>query len=204
MFETMRENVATRIETKSQPLEAFHGLLPMLASTLDAAEVFQHLAARILPHDEANLALLTEDGTQFQEYRRTRTSGTPCATDWPLRNLVAPQLENRQTDMRELFSAVAESEEVHLSLAYRQGGVLMWVTADKPNLPLYAARDPSIVRAYQEDQVINIVRSGPMNVDTVTEITLRVKGELTDVFDGTERVVAVVIQRPYTRQVYGP
>jgi hypothetical protein len=74
MFETMRENVATRIETKSQGLEPFHGLLPTLASTLDAAEVFQHLAARILPHDEANLALLTEDGTQFQEYRRTRTS----------------------------------------------------------------------------------------------------------------------------------
>jgi hypothetical protein len=106
--------------------------------------------------------------------------------------------------MRELFSAVAESEEVHLSLAYRQGGVLMWVTADKPNLPLYAARDPSIVRAYQEDQVINIVRSGPMNVNAVTEMDLRVKGELTDVFDGTERVVAVVIQRPYVRQVFVP
>jgi hypothetical protein len=106
--------------------------------------------------------------------------------------------------MRELFSAVAENGEVHFSLAYRQGGGLMRVTADKPNLPLHAARDPSIVRAYQEDQVINIVRSGPMNVDTVTEVTLRVKGELTDVFDGTERVVAVVIQRPYKRQVYGP
>jgi len=109
-----------------------------------------------------------------------------------------------ETHVRESFSAVAESGEVHLSLAYRQGGVVMWVTADKPNLALYAARDPSILRAYQEDQVINIVRSGSMNVDTVTEITLRVKGELTDVFDGTERVVAVVIQRPYMRQVYVP
>jgi hypothetical protein len=204
MFETMRENVATRIETKSQGLEPFHGLLHTLASTLDAAEVFQHLAARILPHDEANLALLTEDGTQFHEYRRTRTSGTPCATDCSLRNLVAPQLENRETHVCELFSAVAESGEVHLSLAYRQGGVLMRVTADKPNLPLYAARDLSIVRAHQEAQVINIVRSVAMNVDTVTDITLRVKGELTDVFDGTERVVAVVMQRPYTRQVYEP
>jgi hypothetical protein len=202
MFETMRENVATRIETKSQPLEAFHGLLPTLASTLDAAGVFQHLAACILPHDEANLALLTEDGTQFHEYRRTRTSGTPCATDCPLRNLVAPQLENRETHVCELFSAVAESGEVHLSHAYRKGGVLMWVTAAKPTLPLYAARDPSIVRAYHEDHLTNIVRSCPMNVDTVTEMTLRMKGELTGVFDGTERVVAVVIQRPYTRQVF--
>jgi hypothetical protein len=109
-----------------------------------------------------------------------------------------------ETHVLESFSAVAESGEIHLSLAYRQGGVVMWVTADKPNLPLYAARDTSIVRVYQEDQVINIVRSGPMNVDTVTEITLRGKGELTDVFDGTERVVAVVIQRPYMRRVYVP
>jgi hypothetical protein len=80
----------------------------------------------------------------------------------------------------------------------------MWVTGDKPNPPLYAARDPSLSRAYQEDQALNIVRSGAMNVDTVTEITLRLKGELTDVFDGTERVVAGVVQRPYTRQMYEP
>ena len=109
-----------------------------------------------------------------------------------------------ETNVRETFSAVAESGEVHLSLEYWQGGVVMWVTADKPNLPLYAARDPSIVRVYQEDQVINIVRSGPMNVDAVTEMNLHVKGELADVFDGTERVVAVVIQRPYVRHVYVP
>jgi len=109
-----------------------------------------------------------------------------------------------ETNVRETFSAVAESGEVHLSLAYRQGGVLMWVTADRPNLPLYAARDPSIVRVYQEDQVIDIVRSDPMNVNAVTEIDLQVNGELADVFDGTERVVAVIIQRPYVRQVYVP
>jgi len=52
--------------------------------------------------------------------------------------------------------------------------------------------------------VINIVRSDPMNVNAVTEIKLTVRGEAADVFDGTERVVAVVIQRPYMRQVYVP
>jgi hypothetical protein len=31
-----------------------------------------------------------------------------------------------------------------------------------------------------------------------------VTGELEDVLDGTERIVAVVIQRPYMRQVYVP
>jgi hypothetical protein len=57
-----------------------------------------------------------------------------------------------ETQVRETFSAVADSGEVHLSLTYRQGGMVTWVTADKPNLPLYAAKDPSIVRWYQEDK----------------------------------------------------
>jgi hypothetical protein len=109
-----------------------------------------------------------------------------------------------ETHVRETFDAVAEGGEIHLSLAYEQGGMVMWVTADEPNLPLYAAKDPSVVRVYQEDQVINVVRSVPMNVDRVSEISLNVRGELEDVFDGTERVVAVVIQQPYMREVYVP
>jgi len=80
--------------------------------------------------------------------------------------------------------------------------MLAWSTADKPNLPLYAAKDPSIVRWYQEDQVINIVRSDPLKINAVSEMSLKVQGELSDVFDGNERVVAVVIQRPYMRQVF--
>jgi hypothetical protein len=109
-----------------------------------------------------------------------------------------------ETHVNETFDAVAEDGEIYLSLAYEQGGLVMWVTADEPNLPLYAAKDPSVVRVYQEDQVINVVRSIPMNVDRVSEISLNVRGELEDVFDGTERVVAVVIQQPYMREVYVP
>ena len=109
-----------------------------------------------------------------------------------------------ETRVRETFSAVAESGEIHLSLAYRQGGMVMWVTAEKPNLPLYAAADSRIERWYQEDQVVDIARSDPMNVNAVTEIDVKTSGELADVLDGTERVVAVVIQRPYVRHVYVP
>ena len=109
-----------------------------------------------------------------------------------------------ETEVRETFLAVAESGEIHLSLAYRQGGMLIWATAAEPNLPLYAANDPSIIRVYQEDQVMNVVRSVPLKVDGVSEIDLRVRGELDDVFDGSQRVVGVVIQRPYMRQVYVP
>ena len=107
-----------------------------------------------------------------------------------------------ETQVQESFSAVADEGEIELSLSYRQGGMVAWVSAEEPNLPLYAAKDLSIVRWYKEDQVIKIVRSDPLKINAVSEISLRVRGELADVFDGNERVVGVVIQRPYMRQVY--
>jgi len=60
-------------------LSAFHDLLPTLARALDVRDIFQRFsktAARIVPHDEANLALLTPDGTQFRLYASTR-DGAP-------------------------------------------------------------------------------------------------------------------------------
>jgi len=99
---------------------------------------------------------------------------------------------------------VADTGTVHLSLAYQQGGRVIWVTADKPNLALYAANDPRVERWYQEDQVLDVVRSDPQGVDSVSELSLDVTGELADVFDGTESVVALFIQCPYMRQVYVP
>src|SRR5881628_2339163 len=62
-----------------QRLEAFQELLPTLARALDVRDIFQHLSevsSRIVPHDEANLALLTEDGSQFRLYASTR-DGAP-------------------------------------------------------------------------------------------------------------------------------
>ena len=109
-----------------------------------------------------------------------------------------------ETLVRETFSAVSEGGEVHLSLTYQPGGMMIWATADQPNLPLRAAKDPDILRVYQEDQVFNVVRSEPMKIDQLPDIRLTVKGELADVFDGNERVIAVVIQRPYMRRVYVP
>src|ERR1700674_5680033 len=81
-----------------QRLEAFHDLLPALARALDIRDVFQHLsdvASRIVPHDEANLALLTEDGSQFRMYASTR-NGAPevvCrGRDCPIGEADEPQL----------------------------------------------------------------------------------------------------------------
>jgi transcriptional regulator with GAF, ATPase, and Fis domain len=58
----------------SDRTDAFHELLSTLARALDVREVFQRLSeivARIIPHDEANLALLTEDGTRFRLFAST-------------------------------------------------------------------------------------------------------------------------------------
>jgi hypothetical protein len=118
------------------------------------------------------------------------------------RSQIFTKEQRGETQVRESFSAGADDGEIKLSLTYLQGGMVAWSTAEKPNLPLYAAKDPSIVRWYQEDQVINIVRSDPLKIDAVSEMSLKVEGELSDVFDGNERVVAVVIQRPYMRQVF--
>ncbi len=82
--------------------------------------------------------------------------------------------------------------------------MVVWATSEQPNLPLRAAKDPSIVRWYREDQLLNVVRSDPPKINAVYEISLDVTGELADVLDADARVVAVVIQRPYIRQVYVP
>ena len=79
-------------------LDAFHALLPELARALDVREVFQHLsavAARIVPHDEANLALVTDDGSHYRLYASTMR-GDPellCRNDQcVLRDPIVPRL----------------------------------------------------------------------------------------------------------------
>jgi transcriptional regulator with GAF, ATPase, and Fis domain len=76
---TIMTTMAEPATTDLNHLDAFHALLPALAGALDVREVFQHLSAvasRIVPHDEANLALATDDGTQYRLYASTR-EGAP-------------------------------------------------------------------------------------------------------------------------------
>lgn len=110
------------------------------------------------------------------------------------------------TIVEELFAASTdEGDEVRLALAYEQGGMVIWGGADEPHLlQMRAAMNPSLERWYKEDHAQNFVRSRPMNLDRVSSITLNVKGELEDVFDGRESIVGVVIQRPYLRHAFVP
>jgi transcriptional regulator with GAF, ATPase, and Fis domain len=65
-------------------LDAFHDLLPTLARGLDVRDIFRQLsdvAARIVPHDEANLLLQKADG-QFEMFASTGTSrAIVCVND---------------------------------------------------------------------------------------------------------------------------
>jgi DNA-binding NtrC family response regulator len=71
---TMAEPATTDLNQ----LDAFHALLPTLAGALDVRDVFQQLSAvasRIVPHDEANLAVATEGETQYRLYASTHEGG---------------------------------------------------------------------------------------------------------------------------------
>ena len=82
-------------------LEAFHDLLPAIARALDVREIFQHLsdvASRIVPHDEANLALLTDDPSHFRLYASTNP-GAPSVVcrdgACVMRDPIEPRLMDR-------------------------------------------------------------------------------------------------------------
>ena len=58
--------------------DVFDELLTTLAPALDVRDVFQRLstvAKRVIPHDEANLAVLAEDGTRFRLFASTGDDG---------------------------------------------------------------------------------------------------------------------------------
>jgi transcriptional regulator with GAF, ATPase, and Fis domain len=58
-------------------LEALHDLLPTLGRALDVRDIFTQLsaiAARVVPHDEANLAVLTPDKERFRLFASTNPS----------------------------------------------------------------------------------------------------------------------------------
>src|SRR5260370_24237406 len=84
--------------TELDQLDAFDALLPALAGALDIRDVFQHLSAvasRIVPHDEANLVLATDDGTQYRLYASTREGAQElvcCDDHGVLREPVAARL----------------------------------------------------------------------------------------------------------------
>ena len=89
-----------------EQVDPFEDLLPTLARGLDIRDFFQHLSAvfsRIVPHDEANLAVLTGDGDRLRLYATTRES----AAEVPALERTAPIADS---DRPRLFDVVPGPE----------------------------------------------------------------------------------------------
>jgi transcriptional regulator with GAF, ATPase, and Fis domain/transcriptional regulator with XRE-family HTH domain len=80
--------------SEAERIDAFHDLLSAMTGALDVRRIVPHLSAlagRIVPHDEADLAVAAEDGVSFRVYASTGDpvsesvgAGGHCAVDDPL------------------------------------------------------------------------------------------------------------------------
>ncbi len=91
--------------------------------------------------------------------------------------------------------------QIRLDLRYRQS-----VPTRVPyEATVRSAADPTIVRRYKVDQLVEAVLSRTAGVDHVVRYQMRVDvPELRDLFDGSEETVAVGFRPMVVRQVYEP
>jgi hypothetical protein len=89
---------------------------------------------------------------------------------------------------------------VELQLQYRRGVPVHVVSGG----PVRSAADPAIVRVYRVHELVDVVRSVPQNIDRVLSYQLRVTvADLAELFDGTERLVSIIVVPWCVRQAYG-
>ena len=91
---------------------------------------------------------------------------------------------------------------IELQLTYERGPLVRLV-ADSPNFPLWAALDPSIQRIYQEDKLLEVIRNDATGINRVQHEMFRLTvPELADLFDGSERLVAIQANPQYARKTF--
>jgi len=67
-----------------------------------------------------------------------------------------------------------------------------------------SAADPSILRIYATDQLVDLVKSVPAGIDRVKAFFFRSTiPEMRDLFDGKEELVAIAVSPWYLRRVFG-
>lgn len=65
--------------------------------------------------------------------------------------------------------------------------------------------DPSILRLYRTDELLDVVKSAAQGVDRVTSCEFHVTvPDLADLFDGRERMMSITTSPWYLRRVFGP
>jgi hypothetical protein len=107
---------------------------------------------------------------------------------------------------------IREGYHVHLAaggtiecqVTYERGP-LLHQTADRPNYPLWSAVDANMVRVYQEESVLEILRNDATGLNVTRDVLFRsTVPELADLFDGSERLVGILSNPYYTRKVFSP
>lgn len=79
-------------------IDAFHELLSTMTQALDVRDIFRRLSAiagKIIPHDEADLGLITEDGAAFRLYASTSDRDPeliPCGQHYALQDPAVPKV----------------------------------------------------------------------------------------------------------------
>lgn len=113
--------------------------------------------------------------------------------------------DHTSTTIREAYQIQPEAGgliEVQLTA---QRGALRRQTAVSPNFSLWSAVDPTIQRVYQEDSVMELLRNNATGFNSIQELTFHVEvPALSDLFDGNERLVAVIANPYYMRKVFSP
>lgn len=84
-------------------------------------------------------------------------------------------------------------------------GRLIRISGEHPNFPVWAAEDPRILRVYQEDSVLEVIRTDILGINHVQTLSFQMTiPELVDVFDGSERLVTIMANPHYSRKVFSP
>lgn len=113
--------------------------------------------------------------------------------------------DHASTSTREAYRVLPEAGgliEVQLTA---QRGPLLRQTASSPNFPLWAAVDPTIVRVYQEDSVMELLRNDVTGFNRIQDLTFRATVPiLADLFNGMERLVTIIGNPYYMRRVFSP
>ncbi len=113
--------------------------------------------------------------------------------------------DSTASSIKEAFHVHPEAGgTIELHLTYERGPLLRQ-TADRPNFPLWTTANPNIVRVYQEDSVLEILRNDAAGLNLTQELIFRsTVPELADLFDGSEQLVAILGNPYYARKVFSP
>ncbi|MGH2347973.1 MAG: hypothetical protein ACRDFT_00745 [bacterium] len=99
-------------------------------------------------------------------------------------------------DLREIGGGTVE-----LRLRFRRGvpSRLAWPTT------ILSAADPGTMRLYRSEALNDVVKSVPAGIDRIEQYSLRVTvPEMSDLFDGAERLISITAVPWFVRQEYGP